>query len=235
MAFTLVHHANNGIGSGTNTTTVTSTTAGNLLVIGIAEFDGSGVTLPGNPTTPTNWTAPAGTGTSQLVGVTVVWAASNGVNVSMFYYPNCPAGITSVAIPVGANTSYSTAIYGEFSGAATAPFDQAGNKTSLTGVSSLATATAAATAQASELAVHFVWNDSGNNPETITLTGWSAIDSVTNGSLFAVGYGFYETTGAAGVITATPTWTDSVAAAGLIATFEAPAAGGQTEAIRMII
>lgn len=178
MTYSLVH-ANTVSDGSASVTSITpacvSSTAGNLLVCVFGnQHTGSGYTTA----FPAGWvkaTANVSTG----VGQAEVW-----------YYPNCPAGITSAAITWGGFSAPTVAQILEFNdsaGANPAPLDLTGSGSASTGTS-MAIAASGTTAAASELAVAVAfWNWSSATKVTLSAgTGFTSAGSVGNGTKQAV-------------------------------------------------
>ncbi len=129
------------ITSGTTVTpTCTSTAAGNLLVLGLSGESGLTITF----TPPAGWQK----------AISYHPASSNDY-VDIWYYPNNPGGITSVAVTTGnAGTSISAQImeFSDSAGSNTSPLDKTGSN-QVTSGTTVAVSTSSTIAAAHELAV----------------------------------------------------------------------------------
>jgi hypothetical protein len=195
------------------TPTCTSTTAANLLVVVIGTDWGNLTPAP-----------PAGWQTGKING-------TNGSNI-IFYYPNCPAGITSVAVTwasAGGGTTTWVAQVLEF-------HDSAGTNTSPLDVTGVITndpttptpiATSGTTAAANELAVAVgVGFYSSATKDTISAgTGFTQAGQLNNGTKAQdhIGFDYQLDTGSSAGITVTDSMTYTgpfTIFSGVIATFK---------------
>lgn len=205
--------------SATSGTTVTpscaATAAGNLLVLPVTSISSAGAHTM---TLPAGWL------------FTVAETDGNQQRAEIWYYPNCPAGITSVLVTSsGTVQALSGQIqeYHDVNGTNPAPFDVSGVKFA---APPLAIATSAVTTAADELAVAASFTNFGSSTNsTITAgTGFTQAGNYGNGVSQAThsAFDYNPGTGAAGVtVTDTQTITGSPPGSiGVIATF-AHAAG----------
>jgi len=141
-AVALVQKGTEAFGAGTSITATFSsaTTAGHLLVATTQDLN-SGCASD-------NYTAPAG-----WVVATTVCRGSNGP-LKLWYYPNAPAGITSVVFNTGSSGANSVAQLSEWSGIATSsPLDQTGTFSSGGSSTTLTVTTSGNIAATGELAI----------------------------------------------------------------------------------
>lgn len=209
MAFTKIQGANaNANASSLTATFASGTTAGTLLVAGTMTYDATA-----SQTMPSGWV--------QVASITAGGAVGKA---SLWYYPNNPGGITGVTVANSA-ASYIEIIILEYSGViATSPLDQVGTHTA-TATTSATVSTAGATTAATELAVAYLRTSASQS----SMTPGGSFVSAQSDLSFGVN-SISETTGAAGVITATETYASSADYAMLIATFKA--AGGASSTRR---
>jgi hypothetical protein len=186
-----------------------STTASGLVV----------ASLLATSTTP-SFSAPAG-------WVRGPHVASASGSTEIWYYPNVPAGITSVTF-----TFTSGLVAGgqlsEWSGVATtAPLDQSGTATA-TGATSVAVATAGATSAAGELGITS-FEEALSSSQTVTFTpgtGWTNLIS-SAGTNYTAQFSADQRLGlAAGTINETETSSKSGTWVAVIATFKVACTGG---------
>ena len=156
--------------SGNCTVSITSTTAGNFLVVSIGIRDGSNETVPSVTDNKSDvYSAAWNVGN----------AAGGNYTTAIFYSANVPAGVTSVTVNNPANGAGMVVNVVQYSGVATSSaLDVSSDPThTVTGSSPYASASVTTT-QASELLVGYVINLSAN--DTITGTnGWSAATANT--------------------------------------------------------
>lgn len=193
--------AGNG-GTSASVTGLTTTVAGNLLVLLVDAWNN-----PGNVTftPPAGWTQ-AGTTTQDDVFISGTAA--------QYYYTNNPGGITSVAVTLSAAASAWHIEVLEFSGVATTtPLDvqsfrqQSGTTTPSSG--------AVTTTAAGDLLVGWMAEDDVNGAYTLTQpAGWTALPRQQDTNAWASLYSAYQVAGAAGSYnynpTLTATQTDSI-------------------------
>jgi hypothetical protein len=196
-------------GSTITPTLTTATTAGDLLVAAIEDVNGDCA----NDT----FTAPA-----SWVMAAKVCRSTTGP-VELWYLPNTAAGATSFAFGSGYSGANLIAQVSEWSGVEkTSPVDQIGTNNSTSASTTLSLSTAAALANANELAVTAFETATGLTSFTPG-TGWTALDSDPSGG-FDSNYEINPASGAvlSGAVTSSP----STAWGGVIATFFGGCTGG---------
>src|SRR5215469_12162606 len=141
MAITLVQKSTavttvaSGAGSVVTPTLPGGTAAGNLLI--------GWVHLPTSASTRQDCSSPAGWLLAADLGLTAFVFHDSYLNI--WYYPNCAAGITSVAFTLSTTNSGGDAYLAEFAGADTSsPLDKTGTAQAGTSATSVAAATSAA-------------------------------------------------------------------------------------------
>jgi hypothetical protein len=205
VAKAFVKSASNTAAAASVTATLASASvAGNLLVAFVAARGAFT-----SATMPANW---------QLAASNVGGSGSSSESAFLYYYPNNPGGITSVAVTVTGTTGVSL-LLAEFSGVATSsPLDQ----TDVAGAGSGATGTllTPATTYPGELAVS-AWGVNTNKSQTWgESSGWTSTVTAGSGGNTPSDLGRKLNTGAAGAVTETETWTTSAPNSGLVATFK---------------
>jgi hypothetical protein len=178
--------------------------AGNLLVA----FVSARGTFA-SATMPANW---------QLATSNVGGTGSTTESAFLYYYPNNPGGITSVAVMVTGTAGVSL-LLAEFSGVATSsPLDQTG--VAGAGSGSTGSLTTPSTTYPGELAVSG-WGVNTNKSQTWgESSGWTSTVTAANGGNTPSDLGRKLSTGAAGAVGETETWTTSAPNSGLVATFK---------------
>ena len=218
MAWSLVQQQQaRGNSGSTLSVTLTATTAGNLLVMFL-----DGDNNPGDVTftPPANWVQ---------AGTTVHDDIFIAISGAMYYYPNCPAGITTVAVTASGTMQAWHIKVCEFSGGATtSPLDGSAIRTQ--SATTTPSSGAITTTAAGDLVIGFQTEDDVNGAYTFTqAAGYTSLTSIQDVNAFATLRGGYQTQAAAGSINYNPTLsstaTDSVI--GIMA-FKAAGGGGGT-------
>jgi hypothetical protein len=198
-----------GTGASITATLSTATTSGDLLVAAIEDVnaDCSSDTF----TAPANW----------VMAAKVCHGADGPIE--LWYLPNTPSGVTSFAFGSGLSGANMLVQVSEWSGVQTAsPLNQTGATSSATAGTTLSLSTAAALADANELAVTAFGTASGLTSYTPG-TGWTALDSDPSGGFDSN----YDTTGPSGAtLSGAITSSPSTTYGGVIATFYGSCGGG---------
>ena len=212
---------NNGSGTGAYDVTITSSTAGNFIVVAVGHYTNSGTA----PSVADNLASAYAT----AYNLASLSSPNTSTYQSVFYLENCPSGITTVTVTPG--TSTSSALVIEYSGVATSSaLDAVISATKYTATSTSWTSNSIVTS-ITDLLIGVVWTRNDGDANFTSTGAWSNVASAHNSTDGDDLFVQEQLNAAAGTYNASGTADSSSFVSG-IASFKAAAAGRTTKNTR---